>query len=222
MALGKRELVELYRKRAPRYDLTAQLYYLLGFRDWAYRKEAVRALGLRPGATVVEIGCGTGLNFSLLESEVGPGGRIVGVDMTDAMLAGARDRVEDHGWENVELIRSDAAEYEFPEGVDAILSTFALTLVPEFDDVIRRGAAALRDGGRGVVADRKLPDAGWGKALLPIFLPLMRPFGVTLDLAERHPWESLRRHLDRFGMEEGYLGYVYVARGAREDHGIDP
>lgn len=215
MSLGKTELVKLYRKRAPRYDLTARLYCLLGFRGWAYRKAAVRALRPRPGDTVVEIGCGTGLNFSLLEEEVGPEGRIVGVDMTDAMLAGARGRVEERGWRNVELVEADATYCEFPEGVDGILSTFALTLVPEFDDVIRRGAGALREGGRWVVADLKLPDAGWRRPLLPILLPLTRPFGVTLDLAERRPWESLQRHTDRFGMEEYYLGYVYVAWGEK-------
>lgn len=215
MAFGKRRLLELYRKRAARYDLTASLYYLLGFRVWSYRKRAVSALALRPGDTVVEIGCGTGLNFPLLREQVGEEGRVIGVDMTDAMLARARRRVEARGWHNVELVHADASSFAFPDEVGGVLSTFALTLVPEFDRVIRRGAAALRPGGRWAVADLKLPEAGWRRALLALLLPVSRPFGVTLDLAERHPWESLERHLDRLQVEERYLGYVYVAWGER-------
>src|SRR5215813_11267280 len=63
-----------YRDRARHYDITANLYYLLGFRVQASRRRAVRALALRPGDTVVEIGCGTGLNFSLVEQVIGPEG----------------------------------------------------------------------------------------------------------------------------------------------------
>lgn len=213
MALEKRELTDLYTKRAPSYDWSAQLYYLIGFREWAYRKKAVRALRLQPGETVVEIGCGTGLNFRLLRNEVGDTGRVIGVDMTAAMLAKARERVEAEEWHNVELVRSDAASFTFPDGLDGVLSTFALTLVPEYDDVIVRGARSLRRGGRWVVADLKLPAGGWQKALLPLLLPLFRPFGVTLDLAERRPWESLRRQMNGFGMQEHYFGFTYVAWG---------
>lgn len=218
---GKQELIDLYRKRAQRYDLTSRLYRLIGLREGVYRREAVEALRLRPGDRVVEVGCGTGLNFGLLREQVREQGRIVGVDLTDAMLARARERVEDRGWHNVELVKADAACYEFPEGVEGILSTFALTLVPEFDDVIRRGAEALREGRRWVVADMKMPENGWKKVLLPLLVPASRPFGVTLDLADRHPWESLRRHLDRFGMEEHYLGYIYVAWGEKEGPRVD-
>lgn len=60
MALTRFELTALYRKRAKRYDWTANRYYLIGFREWAYRKKAVAALCLMRGDTVVEIGCGTG------------------------------------------------------------------------------------------------------------------------------------------------------------------
>ena len=116
-------LIPLYRKRAKRYDQTTLLYYMAGFRHWGYRKRAIQSLALNQGDTVVELGCGTGLNFSLLQDRVGPRGRIIGVDLTDAMLDGANSRVAAHGWSNVELIQSDAAVYSFPAAVDGILSS---------------------------------------------------------------------------------------------------
>jgi ubiquinone/menaquinone biosynthesis C-methylase UbiE len=91
---------------------------------------------------VLDLGCGTGLNFSLLQKRVDQAGRIIGVDLTDAMLARATERVLAKGWSNVELVKSDAADYGFPVTVDGILSTSALTLVPEFDVVVQRGACA--------------------------------------------------------------------------------
>lgn len=81
-------LIALYRKRAKRYDWATLLLYLVGFRHRAYRKRAIHSLALRQGETVVELGCGTGLNFALLQKQISPGGRIIGVDLTDAMLDG--------------------------------------------------------------------------------------------------------------------------------------
>lgn len=214
MALQKTEVTNLYKRRAKRYNFTANLYYLIGFREWAYRKKAVRALELKPGATVVEIGCGTGLNFSLLQREIGPNGKIIGVDLTDAMLAKARYRVHANGWSNVELVHSDAAKYGFPNQVDGIISTFALTLVPEFDKVIENGCNALLPGGRWVVADFKMPS-NWFAKLAPLLVFITRPFGVTLDLAERHAWESMKKYLKSFSIEELYGGMAYVASGER-------
>jgi ubiquinone/menaquinone biosynthesis C-methylase UbiE len=63
MALDKTSTSRLYRRRAGRYDLTANLYYPVGLREFAYRRKAVAALHLNRGGMVVEIGCGTGLNF---------------------------------------------------------------------------------------------------------------------------------------------------------------
>ncbi len=194
MAFPKPDLVELYRRRASRYDAVAGVFDLLGFAERRYRAAAIESLQLRPGSRVLDIGCGTGLNFPLLERLVGPGGAVFGVDLTDAMLLKACERVRRAGWSNVHLTQGDAAEYEFPPALDGIVSTFALTLVPEFDEVVRRAAAALAPGGKLALLDFKRPERtpGW---LVRLGVLLNRPFGVTLDLAERHPWESVARHL---------------------------
>ena len=215
-ALTGAEIRELYRQRASRYDITSHVYGLLGYRLDAYRRRGIEALGLHPGGTVVEIGCGTGANFARLEQAVGPSGTVIGVDLCAEMLEGARSRVRREGWSNVRLAESDGANYAFPDGIDGVLSTFALTLVPEYDDVIRRGAEALVPGGRFVIVDFKAPRSWSEKALRAVVVPL-RPFGVTLDLRTRHPWESLAKHLRLVVMEERYLGTTYIAAGERSE-----
>lgn len=203
-------VVELYRRRAGRYDVATELYRV-AFPLHRYRRLAVDALGAKPGDTVVEIGCGTGANFELIQQRIGPEGRLVGVDLTDAMLEQAERRVAQHGWRNVELVRSDAARFEFPDGTNAILSTLALTLSPEYDAVIEHGARSLAPGGRWVLLDLK--DPGWPRALMNAALAVMRPYGVELELADRHPWESLERHMPRSSMRELYFGVAYLAVG---------
>ncbi len=216
MALSKDELKHLYQKRSGLYDLTANLYYLIGFREQAYREQAVASLDLEQGDTVVEIGCGTGLNFPLLQRAVGPKGRIIGVDLTAAMLVKARERVQQHGWTNVELICSDAAAFRFPPNLGGIISTFALTLVPEFDAVIRNGSDALLPGKHWVVLDFKLPSGRFAKWFVPILVFLTKPFGVQRELAERHPWASIEKHLGYVSIIERYFGFTYIAVGTKE------
>ena len=165
-----------------------------------------------------EIGCGTGLNFPLLQKEVGPEGKIIGVDLTEAMLDHARRRVEENGWSNVELVQGDAALYQFPSDVDGVISTFALTLCLEYDAVIRNGCTALKPGKRWVILDLKMPS-GWLSRLAPLLIFLTKPFGVTADLAARHPWESINKYMKNTSMTELYMGFVYIASGERGKNG---
>ena len=144
----EQHLIETYRKKAKHYDLTSRLYPVPGYPQRAQRLATVRALRLRPGATVVDMACGTGLNFALIERAIGPRGRLIGVDLTDAMLAHAQHRADANGWGNVSLVQSDAVGFEFPAGVDAVMSTYALSQVPDSAAVIAHGAAALSEGGR--------------------------------------------------------------------------
>lgn len=214
MALSNNETRELYRKRAKRYDQSVQIYRLFGFNLNQYRQDTVSALALKPGDTVVELGCGTGLNFGYLQRVIGPQGKIIGVDLTDAMLDVARDRVDRAGWTNVELVQADLAEWQFPVGVSGVVSTLALTLVPEYDTIIERARDALKPEGRLAVFDMKEP-AGWPAWLVRLAAWLNRPFGVSLDLADRHPWESIRRHLTEIDYKEYYFGAVYLCVGKK-------
>jgi demethylmenaquinone methyltransferase/2-methoxy-6-polyprenyl-1,4-benzoquinol methylase len=214
---ARERLIETYRKKARHYDVTSRLYPAPGYPQRAQRLRAVRALGLRAGDRVVDVACGTGLNFPLIEEAIGPGGRIVGVDLTDAMLARASDRVAANGWSNVGLVQADAADFGFPAEVDAILSTYALTQVPDCGVVIAHGAAALAEGGRWVVLDLKIPDRtpGWLSKLGTAVV------GTSASLEEwimRRPWETIREavedELADASWTELCLGTAFLAVGS--------
>jgi ubiquinone/menaquinone biosynthesis C-methylase UbiE len=216
---GPREhLIEVYRKKAKHYDITSRLYPAPGYPQRAQRLRAVQALGLRAGDTVIDIACGTGLNFPLLERVVGPDGRIVGVDLTDAMLARAQDRIETNGWSNISLVQADAAEFDFPTEVDAILSTYALTQVPECAEVIAHGTAALSAGGRWAVLDLKVPGntPGW---LAQLGTATVRPFAAIDQWIMRRPWEAIRAAMQEEladpSWTELFFGTAFLAAGSR-------
>jgi ubiquinone/menaquinone biosynthesis C-methylase UbiE len=214
----QQRLIEIYRRKAKHYDITSRLYPVPGYPHRAQRLRAVRALGLRPGDSVVDIACGTGLNFSLIEQVIGPGGRIVGVDLTDAMLAQAQDRIETNGWSNISLVQADAGEFDFPTEVDGILSTYALSHVPECGEVIAHGAAALSHGGRWVVVDLKVPD-DVPRRLAQLGIALGRPFGSIDEWIARRPWEEVRAAVQDTLAEptwtELFFGTAFLAAGSR-------
>jgi ubiquinone/menaquinone biosynthesis C-methylase UbiE len=217
----REHLIETYRKKAKHYDVTSRLYPAPGYPQQAQRLRAVEALGLHPGDSVVDIACGTGLNFPLLEAAIGPGGRITGVDLTDAMLARAQDRIEANGWGNVRLVQADAAEFAFPAKVDAILSTYALSQVPECAQVIAHGAAALCGGGRWVVLDLKVPDntPGW---LAHLGTAIVRHFASIDEWIMRCPWEAIhvamQQELADLSWSELCYGTAFLAAGSRGPH----
>jgi demethylmenaquinone methyltransferase/2-methoxy-6-polyprenyl-1,4-benzoquinol methylase len=216
--LTREHLIETYRKKAKHYDVTSRLYPAPGYPQRAQRILAVRALGLRPGDTVVDVACGTGLNFPLLEKVVGPGGRIVGVDLTDAMLARAQDRAGKNGWSNISLVQADAAGFDFPAEVNAILSTYALTQVPECADVIAHGAKALSGGGRWAVLDLKVPG-NTPRWITQLGTAIVRPFASVDEWTMRRPWEAIRiamqEELTDPSWTELFFGTAFLAAGSR-------
>ncbi|MEQ9398922.1 MAG: methyltransferase domain-containing protein [Longimicrobiales bacterium] len=210
MILDPSQVRDRYRSTAPFYDRALLLYRLVGL--GRHRRRAVEALDLQPGDTVVDLGCGTGANFTLLHDTVGPEGRIVGVDLTDAMLERARRRAEDEGFDNVVLVEANVVDYELPARTAGVLATFALEMVPEYPSVIRRTAEALEEGGRLVLLGLKHPE-GWPDWLVDLGVWINRPFGVSRDYAEFRPWQSLRQYFTEIEFREMLAGAAYMAVG---------
>lgn len=207
----------IYQRRAKNYEKMTRIYDWFGAPLEKWRARAIERLDISPGAKVVDIGCGTGLNFPLFAERIGPTGKIIGVDLTPGMLEQARRRVEKEGWQNVELVQSPAIDFTFPPEVDVIFSSYALTLVPEYDEVIRRGTEALKTGGRWGVLDFKLSTL-WKNRLIapPLAFFMVRPYAGTLEMARRRqPWKVMESCLQIRHFEEFYMGFVYIAIGEK-------
>jgi ubiquinone/menaquinone biosynthesis C-methylase UbiE len=214
--LGKSQVRQLYNKRAKNYDKLVNFVDFFEGREKfpRYARMAVEQLGLRDDTTVVEIGCGTGYNFPFVQEKLGPKGKLIGVDLSENMLAQAKKRVQKEGWSNVELVHADAAVFDFPGNLNGIFSSFAITLIPEYKDVVRRGAKALAPGGRFVILDLKIPG-DWPRWRTRLAVWMNKPFGVSLDLGVRHPWEAIDEYLNTVDFVELHGGFVYISCGEK-------
>ena len=202
----------LYRRRARDYDWSLPLWRLGGFRETAYRQALVAALGLRPGDTVVDLGCGTGRNFPLLEGAVGPSGSLLGVDFSGPMLERARQRADRAGWSNISLMEADAAELDYPDAVNGVAAAFAFGAMPDYEAAIARAAAALAPGGRLAMLELTTPER-WPDWLADLGIRLMAPYGATQENARNKPWQALPAYFDRVSVSERYFGAAVLAVG---------
>ena len=121
-------------------------------------------LGLAPGETVLDLGSGPGLDAILAARQVGPTGRVIGVDMTPAMIERARAAAAGAGLSQVEFREGRLEDLPVDDAsVDAVTSNCAINLVPDKGAVFREVARVLRPGGRIVVSDivlvGRLPEA---------------------------------------------------------------
>jgi ubiquinone/menaquinone biosynthesis C-methylase UbiE len=197
---------ERYRAQAPGYDL-------ITLAGEPYRAQTVETLDPKHGEAVVDVGCGTGLNFAAIEEGIGPDGTLVGVDVSPEMLSVAAHETDRRGWRNVTLIPAPADVVELPVEADAALfcgTHDVLRSPPALGNVLRQ----LKPAARVVAAGPKWTPR-WradSVAMNAYTYQLHRPFVTTFEGFDR-PWSHLATMVPDLEVEECFFGGGYIAAG---------
>jgi ubiquinone/menaquinone biosynthesis C-methylase UbiE len=189
------------------YETAAQGYdeHMRPFRRW--QLEAIERLELRSGQTVIDVACGTGINFEALEDKVGREGRIIGIDLSPDMLRQARERVRDRRWTNVNLVEAAVEDARLDEVADAALFSFTHDVL-QSEPAVASVIAQLRSGARVASTGAKVgrnPIVNW------FVRRAARGYITTFDGLER-PWRLLEKYAEMTWRPRA-LGGAYVAWG---------
>ncbi len=196
---------EFYGRRVALYDRIATAPGISRWRRTAARRVA------RPGSTVVEMGCGTGVYLPYLREDVGVDGRVLGIDITGPLLERARTRAAEY--ENVDVVLGDATDPPI-EDADAILATFVCGLFSDPGRVVDRWCDFLAPGGRIGLLNATASVAPLGR----LFNPAFRTF-VAAGAPDCGFEDVLRAPLGN--VETALSRRVDTARAALADRTID-
>ena len=203
------------------YDNISNVYDFIS--NWYYkkaRKYAIAKLKIESGQTVLNLPCGTGVNFEYFQSYLKNSGLIIGIDLSEGMLAQAKRKIDKNNWTNIELVLENATridekwldEYSSYKGnkkVDAVFCDLGLSGLPEWKNIIDKMISVLKPGGRIVILDWYLEKPG----LLGKFIKWIGKGEV-----ERPLWQYLESKVIDFDLQWfGFFDGVFVASGFKSD-----
>lgn len=173
-----------------------------------YRKKAIASLNLTGNSVILDVACGTGLNFKIIESYLRNSGRLVGVDFSPETLKVARNQIAKHKWTNIELVNMRITDYEPEILFDASLCTFALETMPDYKIAVDKIFHLLKPQGKfsmiGVKVSSRMPYK-LGNAFMEWF---SRKFG-GIDM-RRDVSTYIKSKCSKTNYEECCGGFYYI------------
>jgi len=134
------------------------------------RKKAINKLNLKQNYKVLDIACGTGPNFKQIERIIGKKGEIIAIDYSKEMLKQAKKLIKKNNYNNIKLIKADAANIKLPKNFDAIISTLGFSSIPDHKAALKNAINSLKKGQNLVMLEGKL----FNLKPLNILMPLLR------------------------------------------------
>lgn len=197
-----------YRQRADFYNLTDYLY-LGQFPRITMRETLIEMVDLKPGMRVLDMACGAGANFPYIIERIGKTGTLVGTDYSQEMLDSAkRQFVDERGWQNIELVQSDAAEIRFDEPFDVVICTLGLAVIPRYEEAMARAWEVLKPDGVFGIADLKESDL-WYTLPIRFISEVMDVFIIANST--RRTWELLEQQGVDYRFRDLFHGFLFSA-----------
>lgn len=195
-----------YREHAAGYDTSA-------LRTLPLRYRTIWNLALQPGDAVLDVACGTGLSFALLEEAIGPDGRLVGVELSPEMAALGQARIDRAGWRNAELLvaRMESADLAPPRGpFDAVAFNFTHDVL-QSEAALANIFAGCKPGARIAVAGSKLLP--WYLAPFNAYVRWNNAPYMTTQQGLGKPWRLLELYVPDLAITPALFGACYLAKG---------
>ena len=145
-----------------------------------YRKDAIKFLSLKPNSALIDVACGTGFNFKFIESYLKNEGTIVGLDISPKSLEFAKGRVIKNNWTNINLISANIGDYDPAIQFDAALCTFAISIIPDYAEMIDKIYDLLKSKGRFAIIGMKLNSKYPFKLLSPYMDNYYLKWGINV------------------------------------------
>jgi SAM-dependent methyltransferase len=181
-----------------------------------WREHLVTRLAPRRGDTVIDVGCGPGLNLEALRAAVGPSGTIIGIEESPELLTVAAARVARRRWDNVELINAPIATAQLSAHADAALFAAAHDVLAD-PAAVTNVVGQLRPGARVAAGGWKSPSSPWLWPLRVWVTAWQRPH-VTDFTAFDQPWRLLSAHVGGLRVHEIGFGTGYIAHATTTPH----
>ena len=200
------------------YDKLSVIYDYIS--NWYYKKArnyAIKELQLKNGQTVLNVPCGTGVNFKYFNEYLNNTGLIIGIDLSSGMLDKAKQKIEKNGWKNIETELNDATkidrnwlDYRNEQiTVDAVFCDLGLSGLPEWRNIIDNMISILKPNGRIVILDWYLEKPS-----------LKGDFVKWIGKGEvdRPIYQYLETKVSNFKVDDSFnYGGVFVASGSKPE-----